>query len=74
MVVRNPVVCARALTGIDILSSGRLFAGIAPGSFFSHMDLATLFFCKVSDIYLENKGRIAFAMPKSVLTAMQHSN
>jgi alkanesulfonate monooxygenase SsuD/methylene tetrahydromethanopterin reductase-like flavin-dependent oxidoreductase (luciferase family) len=32
IVVRNPVVCAKALTAIDILSSGRLFAGVGPGS------------------------------------------
>src|ERR687897_2857532 len=32
IVVRNPVVCAKALAAIDILSSGRLFAGIGPGS------------------------------------------
>jgi alkanesulfonate monooxygenase SsuD/methylene tetrahydromethanopterin reductase-like flavin-dependent oxidoreductase (luciferase family) len=33
IVVRNPVVCAKALAAIDILSSGRLFAGIGPGSY-----------------------------------------
>jgi alkanesulfonate monooxygenase SsuD/methylene tetrahydromethanopterin reductase-like flavin-dependent oxidoreductase (luciferase family) len=33
IVVRNPVVCAKALAGIDILSSGRLFAGVGPGSY-----------------------------------------
>jgi alkanesulfonate monooxygenase SsuD/methylene tetrahydromethanopterin reductase-like flavin-dependent oxidoreductase (luciferase family) len=33
IVVRNPVVCAKALAAIDILSSGRLFAGVGPGSF-----------------------------------------
>ena len=32
IVVRNPVVCAKALATIDILSSGRLFAGVGPGS------------------------------------------
>jgi alkanesulfonate monooxygenase SsuD/methylene tetrahydromethanopterin reductase-like flavin-dependent oxidoreductase (luciferase family) len=32
IVIRNPVVCAKALTAIDILSSGRLFAGVGPGS------------------------------------------
>src|SRR3712207_441459 len=32
IVVRNPVVCAKALTAIDIISSGRLFAGVGPGS------------------------------------------
>jgi alkanesulfonate monooxygenase SsuD/methylene tetrahydromethanopterin reductase-like flavin-dependent oxidoreductase (luciferase family) len=32
IVVRNPVLCAKALAAIDILSSGRLFAGVGPGS------------------------------------------
>ena len=32
IVVRNPVVCAKGLAAIDILSSGRLFAGVGPGS------------------------------------------
>ena len=33
IVVRSPVVCAKALSAIDILSSGRLFAaGVGPGS------------------------------------------
>lgn len=32
IVVRNPVVCAKALGAIDIISSGRLFAGVGPGS------------------------------------------
>lgn len=33
IVVRNPVVCAKALAAIDIFSSGRLFAGVGPGSY-----------------------------------------
>lgn len=41
---------------------------------FTHMEMATLFFCKISDIYLEDGGTIAFVMPKSVLTALHHSN
>jgi alkanesulfonate monooxygenase SsuD/methylene tetrahydromethanopterin reductase-like flavin-dependent oxidoreductase (luciferase family) len=32
IVVRNPVVSAKALAAIDIISSGRLFAGVGPGS------------------------------------------
>jgi alkanesulfonate monooxygenase SsuD/methylene tetrahydromethanopterin reductase-like flavin-dependent oxidoreductase (luciferase family) len=33
IVVRNPVICAKSLSTIDILSSGRLFAaGVGPGS------------------------------------------
>lgn len=41
---------------------------------FTHMEMATLFFCKIADIYLEQGGKIAFVMPKSVLTAFHHSN
>lgn len=33
IVVRNPVVCAKALAAIDCLSSGRLFAGVGAGSY-----------------------------------------
>ena len=33
VVVRNPVISMKALSSIDILSSGRLFAGIGPGSY-----------------------------------------
>jgi alkanesulfonate monooxygenase SsuD/methylene tetrahydromethanopterin reductase-like flavin-dependent oxidoreductase (luciferase family) len=32
IVVRNPVICSKALAAIDIISSGRLFAGVGPGS------------------------------------------
>ncbi len=32
IVVRNPIVSARTLSSIDIISSGRLFAGVGPGS------------------------------------------
>jgi len=41
---------------------------------FTHMELASLFFCKSADIYLERGGTIAFVMPKSVLVASQHVN
>lgn len=42
---------------------------------FTHMEMATLFFCRTSDLYMENKGIIAFVMPRSVLTgAFQHAN
>jgi len=40
---------------------------------FTHMEVATLFFCKSADIYLRDKGIMAFVMPRSVLTtAFQH--
>jgi probable F420-dependent oxidoreductase len=32
VVVRNPVICAKALSSIDIISAGRLFVGLGPGS------------------------------------------
>lgn len=32
VVVRNPVICAKALSSIDIISEGRLFVGLGPGS------------------------------------------
>jgi alkanesulfonate monooxygenase SsuD/methylene tetrahydromethanopterin reductase-like flavin-dependent oxidoreductase (luciferase family) len=32
IVIRNPVICAKALSSIDILSAGRLFVGLGPGS------------------------------------------
>jgi alkanesulfonate monooxygenase SsuD/methylene tetrahydromethanopterin reductase-like flavin-dependent oxidoreductase (luciferase family) len=38
IVVRNPVVCAKALAAIDILSSGRLLAGVGPGSYHGDYD------------------------------------
>jgi alkanesulfonate monooxygenase SsuD/methylene tetrahydromethanopterin reductase-like flavin-dependent oxidoreductase (luciferase family) len=44
IVVRNPVVCVKALTGIDILSSGRLFAGVGPGSYKGDYDVCGIAF------------------------------
>jgi len=39
---------------------------------FTHIEVATLFFCKVCDIYLENGGIIGFVMPRSILTGALH--
>jgi len=44
IVVRNPVVCAKALAGIDILSSGRIFAGVGPGSYKGDYDVCGISF------------------------------
>ena len=44
IVARNPIVCIKALTGIDILSSGRLFAGVGPGSYKVDYDLCGIAF------------------------------
>jgi SAM-dependent methyltransferase len=34
---------------------------------FTQMEMATLFFCKTSDLYLKNNGIIGFVMPRSVI-------
>lgn len=39
---------------------------------FTHMEMATLFFCSSVDLYLRDKGLIAFVMPRSVLTGALH--
>jgi len=39
---------------------------------FTHMEMATLFFCNSIDLYLEENGMIAFVMPRSVLTGALH--
>ncbi|MEW6104407.1 MAG: N-6 DNA methylase [bacterium] len=39
---------------------------------FTQMEMATLFFCKCADLYLEKDGLIAFVMPKSVLAGTIH--
>ncbi|MEM4546587.1 MAG: N-6 DNA methylase [Nitrososphaerota archaeon] len=41
---------------------------------FTHMEMATLFFCRTADLYLKDGGLIAFVMPRSILTgAFQHA-
>jgi len=39
---------------------------------FSQMELATLFFCKCADLYLKDRGIIAFVMPRSVVGSSAH--
>lgn len=39
---------------------------------FTHMEIATLFFRKVGDIYLKEGGVIGFVMPRSILTGALH--
>jgi hypothetical protein len=39
---------------------------------FTHMEMATVFFCRSVDLYLDNNGLIAFVMPRSVLTGALH--
>lgn len=40
----------------------------------TQMELATLFFLRTSDLYLEENGYIAFVLPRSVFTGDQHKN
>jgi len=41
---------------------------------FTHIEIATAFFCRVSDLYLRSNGIIGFVMPRSILTgALQHA-
>lgn len=40
----------------------------------THMELATLFFSRTSDLYLRENGIISFVMPRSVFSADQHDN
>jgi methylase of polypeptide subunit release factors len=39
---------------------------------FTHMEMATTFFCSCVDLYLRDGGLIAFVMPRSVLTGALH--
>ena len=39
---------------------------------FTQMELASLFFARCADLYLNPAGRIAMVMPRAVLTAEQH--
>jgi hypothetical protein len=39
---------------------------------FTHMEMATLYFCRASDLYLQERGVIAFLMPISVITGASH--
>ena len=40
----------------------------------THMELATLFFCRTSDLYLKANGIVSFVMPRGVFSADQHDN
>ncbi|MEM2260616.1 MAG: N-6 DNA methylase [Candidatus Methanomethylicaceae archaeon] len=40
----------------------------------THMEIATLFFVRCSELYLKDKGIIAFILPKSIFSGDQHSN
>lgn len=38
----------------------------------TQMELATLFFARCADLYLEDRGRIGFVMPRAIFTSDQH--
>jgi methylase of polypeptide subunit release factors len=40
----------------------------------THMEIATLFFIRCSELYLKDNGKIVFVMPKSIFSGEQHSN
>ena len=40
---------------------------------FTHMEMATLFFRRAADLFLEDGGTIAFVMPRSILVGSQHT-
>jgi SAM-dependent methyltransferase len=40
----------------------------------THMELATLFYLRCSELYLSDNGTIAFVMPRSIFSADQHSS
>lgn len=40
----------------------------------TQMELATLFFCRTSDLYLIKEGTISFVMPRSLFVSDQHYN
>lgn len=40
----------------------------------THMELATLFLLRVSDLYLKSNGQVGFVMPRSIFPADQHDN
>jgi len=39
---------------------------------YAHMELATLFFCMVLDLYLSDEGKLGFVMPRSILKSTHH--
>ena len=42
------------------------------GELITHIEVATLFLIKAADLYLKEKGTIAFVLPRSIYTADQH--
>lgn len=44
----------------------------AHGELITHLELATLFFIRVADLYLKHGGTIVFVLPRSIFNADQH--
>jgi hypothetical protein len=42
------------------------------GELITHLELGTLFFLRAADLYLRERGTIAFVLPRSIFTADQH--
>lgn len=40
----------------------------------THMEFATLFFARASDLYLNDNGKIGFVMPRGIFSSDQHDN
>ena len=56
----------------QIVEEYRLLSGKT--ELITHMELATLFFIRVADLYLKRDGIIGFILPRSVFSADQHYN
>ncbi|MBI4330733.1 MAG: N-6 DNA methylase [Chloroflexi bacterium] len=54
----------------QITADYRLLRG--RGELITHMEIATLFLVRAADLYLKERGTIAFVLPRSVFTADQH--
>ena len=52
--------------------SRELYQIWAGGRFATHQDVASLFFCRVLELYLKEGGRIGMVMPHSALRSGQH--
>jgi hypothetical protein len=42
------------------------------GELVTHLELATLFLVRTADLYLRNRGTVAFVLPKSIFSGDQH--
>jgi len=56
----------------QVMDYGLLASGKESTKYFTHMEMATLFFCRTSDLYLKKNGIIANLMPISVITGAGH--